>query len=65
MLDSIWCLSYCSDAGASTIPAIMETGIVPKIIELCVHPEPAIGLPSLRTCGNFVTGEDEQTEVTL
>jgi len=32
ILDASWCLSYISDLGQSTIPAIMETGVTEKII---------------------------------
>ena len=58
-------MSYTSDAGNETIPLIMETGISQRIIELCNHQNSAIVIPSLRTCGNFVTGSDEQTEVVI
>lgn len=29
IIDCLWALSYCSDAGADTIPIIMETGVTP------------------------------------
>jgi len=29
LIDTMWCLSYCSDAGSKTVPSIMETGVVP------------------------------------
>lgn len=60
MLDASWCLSYISDAGQSTIPVIMETGITPKIINLTMNGvNSSLCIPSLRTIGNFVTGSDE------
>ncbi len=32
LIDGMWCLSYCSDAGQRTVPNIMETGITPRIV---------------------------------
>jgi importin subunit alpha-6/7 len=65
MVDSLWVISYCSDAGKSIIPTILETGVAQRIIELCNHESSAIVIPALRTLGNFVTGSDEQTQVMI
>ncbi len=65
LIDAMWSLSYCSDAGKRTVPEIMETGIVPRVIQLMMHENSSIAIPALRACGNFVTGTDEQTSMVI
>ena len=65
LIDACWSLSYCSDAGPRTVPHIMQTGVTQNIIHLMGHENGAIAIPALRTCGNFVTGSDEQTDVVI
>lgn len=43
----------------------METGIIPKLVELLSSDEVAILTPALRTVGNIVTGSDVQTDAVL
>lgn len=43
----------------------MQTGVSQRIIELCNHHNSAIIIPALWTIGNFVTGNDEQTDLVI
>jgi hypothetical protein len=61
LTDVCWAMSYLSDGGDERIPAIIETGVLQRLVQLMQHPNIAISVPSLRTIGNIVTGNDEQT----
>lgn len=40
----------------------MESGVVPKLVELLGSNEPTVLTPALRAVGNIVTGTDVQTD---
>lgn len=65
LVDAMWTISYISDGGAATVPHILETGCIDTIIRGLFHDSSSVQIPTLRTCGNFVTGSDEQTDVVL
>lgn len=59
LTDVCWALSYISDGGEERIPYIIETNILPRLVELLDHHNVAIAIPCLRTIGNIVTGDDK------
>jgi len=61
VLDITWAFSYLSDGGNERIPAILETGIAPKLFMLLRNPKIGIVIPAMRTIGNLITGTDEHT----
>ena len=65
--DSLWSLSYLSDGPNNHIDVVLQSGIVPRVVELLASPSstPAIQTPALRTLGNIVTGNDIQTQAVL
>lgn len=65
LIDVCWAMSYLSDGGEDRIPSILETGVLPRLVELLQHPNIAISVPCLRTIGNIVTGSDEQTQLVI
>ena len=59
--DICWALSYISDSGKRAIPLIINSGVLPRIVELLEHPVLAISVSCLRTIGNVLTGDDTET----
>lgn len=65
LTDAAWGLSYCSDAGEKAIIKILESGCLEHIIRQLRSKHNNIILPAIRALGNFVTGEDMQTQTVL
>jgi importin subunit alpha-6/7 len=65
LVDVCWAMSYLSDGGEDRIPFILQTGVLPRLVQLLRHPNIAISVPCLRTIGNIVTGTDEQTQMVI
>ena len=63
--DVCWALSYISDGGVEQIPTILQTNVLPRIVELLEHKEMAISVSCLRTIGNILTGSDAETQVAI
>jgi importin subunit alpha-6/7 len=65
LIDVCWAMSYLSDGGEDRIPLIMETGVMPRLVQLLQHPNIAVSVPCLRSIGNIVTGTDDQTQAVI
>ena len=61
LIDVCWAVSYLSDGGEARIPIILSTNILPRLVQLLYHENIAVSVPCLRTIGNVVTGDDDQT----
>jgi hypothetical protein len=60
--DCCWAISHLSDGHKDKIQAIIDSGAVPRLLELANHAYPAVQLPAIRACGNIATGSNEQTQ---
>lgn len=68
LTDACWALSYLSDDNGphnQKIQAVIQSGVVKRLIELLMNTSDSVKTPALRTVGNIVTGDDLQTQVVL
>jgi len=64
LVDVAWGLSYLTDSNEG-ISSVLSCNAVPKLIEFLSHTDIAIVTPCLRTIGNIISGNDDQTSVVL
>ena len=60
LVDTCWSLSYLSDGLNDNIHAILEPGVCEKLVQLLEHPSPLVVMPTSRSVGNDVTGDNIQ-----
>jgi hypothetical protein len=65
LVDTVWAISYLTDAGNNIIQMIIDSGFVPYLVPLLGHQEVKVVTASLRAVGNIVTGTDDQTQIVL
>jgi len=69
LTDSCWALSYITDDQTTDnlkIAAVLhQKDVCSRLIYLLQHGKSAVQVPSLRTIGNIVTGDDHQTQAML
>jgi len=65
LVDTVWAISYLTDAGNNIIQMVIDAGFVPYLVPLLGHQEVKVVTAALRAVGNIVTGTDEQTQVVL
>jgi len=68
LTDACWALSYLSDDTGphnQKIQAVIQSGVCKRLIELLMHKSDNVKTPALRTVGNIVTGDDNQTQIIL
>jgi len=69
VMDACWALSYLSDGSDERIDEVMNCDkavpICNTLVELLDHDSTGIVTPVLRTLGNFVSGNDKQTQAVI
>lgn len=65
LVDTVWAISYLTDAGNNIIQMVIDSGFVPYLVPLLGHQDVKVVTASLRAVGNIVTGTDEQTQMVL
>lgn len=66
--DATWALSYISDDNGPTnakIQAVIDQGVIPRLVQCLNHQATTVQVPALRCIGNIVTGDDKQTSAVL
>ncbi|GAB4816813.1 hypothetical protein N2152v2_003859 [Parachlorella kessleri] len=65
LTDGCWALSYLSDGTNDKIQEVIQAGVCRRLVELLLHQSPSVLVPALRTVGNIVTGDDQQTQTII
>lgn len=65
VVDAAWALSYLSDGDNHRIQAVVDTGVIPKLIAMLQSNQVQCIVPALRCLGNIVSGSDSQTEAVV
>ncbi len=68
LTDACWALSFLSDdtdPNNEKIQAVIQSGIVKRLVELLMHRSNNVKAPALRTIGNIVTGDNPQTQTVI
>ena len=63
VIDACWAFSYLCDGEDDRIQQVMDIGATKKLVEFLSDSSTALVAPALRTLGNFVSGNDQQTQV--
>ncbi|CAA7034173.1 unnamed protein product [Microthlaspi erraticum] len=64
--DACWALSYLSsdqtnNDNVTRLKTIIESGVVPRLVQLLLHPSPSVRRHAIRVLGNIIAnGNDEQ-----
>ena len=65
MVDAMWSVSYMSDAGEKAIIHMIEHGTLEPLVDKLSHEHNNVVLPGVRALGNFVTGDDTETQTVI
>ncbi|KAH9579772.1 Armadillo [Trypanosoma melophagium] len=63
--DASWAISYMSDGPHERVQAVIDAGVVPRVVELLSSPLTPLQTSSIRTVGNIASGDDAQTQVLI
>lgn len=65
LTDACWALSYLSDGTNDKIQEVIHAGVCRRLVELLLNQSASVLVPALRTVGNIVTGNDQQTQAII
>ncbi len=65
LMDACWAISYLSDRSKDKAQAVIEAGVVPRLVELFNHRSSSVQIPALRSVGNLVTGGGLQAQIVI
>lgn len=62
MTDAAWGLSRFADSHRPYRQILLDSGIVPRLIELIHHPHVMVVTPIVRTLGSILSGDEDETQ---
>jgi importin subunit alpha-1 len=62
VVDACTAFSHLTQGTNDRIQAVLDTGVLPRLVELLAHRDVSVSTPALRCIGNIVSGDDVQTE---
>uniref|UniRef100_A0A0M3IBT4 IBB domain-containing protein n=1 Tax=Ascaris lumbricoides TaxID=6252 RepID=A0A0M3IBT4_ASCLU len=62
LADACRAVASLSEGENSHIEVVVQSGVVRRLVELLLHPNPTVSANALRAIGNIVTGTDQQTQ---
>jgi len=65
LTDACWAVSYISDGDNTDIRAVVDSGVVGRLVALLTHMSLRVRKSALRAVGNIMTGDDVLTQVAL
>lgn len=65
LIDTCWALSFICDGSNHNIQSVLDAGFCPRLVELLMHPSPNVQVPTLKTVGNIVSGNEDQTQFVI
>ncbi|KEG09813.1 putative importin alpha [Trypanosoma grayi] len=63
--DASWAISYISDGPHERVQAVIDAGVIPRVVELLASPLTPLQTSSVRTIGNIASGDDSQTQIII
>jgi hypothetical protein len=63
--DCLYSITSISEGSEEKIQAVIDTGVVPKVVELLNHFAYVVQMPALKTIGNIAQGTEQQTQLII
>ncbi|RNF17425.1 putative importin alpha [Trypanosoma conorhini] len=65
VIDAAWAISYISDGPAERVQAVIDSGVVPRVVEFLSCSVTPLQTSGIRTVGNIASGDDSQTQILI
>ncbi|KAF8286195.1 putative importin alpha [Trypanosoma cruzi] len=65
VIDAAWAISYISDGSWDRVQAVVDAGVVPRMVEFLSSPVIPLQTSAIRTVGNIASGNNEQTQTII
>ncbi|ESL07179.1 importin alpha [Trypanosoma rangeli SC58] len=65
VVDAGWAISYISDGPKERVQAVIDSGVVPRVVEFLSSSCTPLQTSGIRTVGNIASGDDTQTQVLI
>lgn len=63
--EASWAVAYMSDGSSQALEGIIQSGVVPRLVQLLASRQYMVQASCVRTLGNIVTGDDAQTQLVI